>query len=296
MRLFLLLVFTAWARLGAVIVSGGDGTQNGTGAGAGEGWNYVGIGLGQATAIYLGQYGGAFWVITAAHVGAADFLLDDIVYPLVAGSAQTLPGVDLQVYQIDGNPGLANLPLSSIAPAVGSEIIMIGSGPNREPPLYYFNTLTNPWTYSTLPPGIRQGYLWGSGNAMRWGNNVISGSEIINDGFGTFASLYTTFNEIDDEGQAGSGDSGGGFFFDNAGTWELAGLMVTISTFDNQTPGSAVFGNRTYAVDISMYRNAILAAVPEPSAGALAGLGLAVALAVRRIRLRCPASCGFDRT
>src|SRR4051812_44329093 len=56
----------------AVIVYGGDGTQNTTAPGNGAPWDHVGT-IGGATGVFLGSYGGNSWVITANHVGAGDF-------------------------------------------------------------------------------------------------------------------------------------------------------------------------------------------------------------------------------
>lgn len=64
----------------------------------------------------------------------------------------------------------------------------------------------------------------------------------------------------------------------NNDTWELAGMMFAISTFENQPGGNntAVFGNQTFSADLSAYSSQFLHLVPEPSLAmlAVAGLGL----------------------
>jgi hypothetical protein len=57
--------------------------------------------------------------------------------------------------------------------------------------------------------------------------------------------------------------------------------MLYISLFEDQPGSTAVFGNRTLAADISTYRGAILAVIPEPSS-ALLLVGVCGALALRR--------------
>jgi hypothetical protein len=54
-------------------------------------------------------------------------------------------------------------------------------------------------------------------------------------------------------------------FFNNSGTTELAGLMVTIASYSGQPAETSVYGNLTYAADIAQYRNQILVVIPEPS-------------------------------
>jgi hypothetical protein len=73
------------------------------------------------------------------------------------------------------------------------------------------------------------------------------------------------------EAQAALGDSGGAVLARRDGRWELAGVMVAISTFPGQPPSSGLFGNTTTAADVSYYRNQILAVmegrVPRPPGG-----------------------------
>ena len=73
----LVLLCTPWAR--ALVIAGGNGTQNftaptGTGFSSDPGFANVGTihGLG---GVYLGNYGGNYWVLTASHVGLGDLTL-----------------------------------------------------------------------------------------------------------------------------------------------------------------------------------------------------------------------------
>jgi hypothetical protein len=67
------------------------------------------------------------------------------------------------------------------------------------------------------------------------------------------------------EAQAAEGDSGGGLFVKNDGSWELGGILFAITNFGGQPANSAFYGNLTYAVDLSFYRSAILAVTARPA-------------------------------
>ena len=60
------------------------------------------------------------------------------------------------------------------------------------------------------------------------------------------------------EAQAAVGDSGGGVFVERAGEWQLLGLMVSVSGVRNAPRSGAVYGDRTYVVDLSHYRPEIM--------------------------------------
>jgi hypothetical protein len=138
--------------------------------------------------------------------------------------------------------------------------------------------------------GNAAGYKTLSTRTMRWGTNTVSEAGLwLNGGFGDAKMLGTTFtySQYDStEAQAAYGDSGGGVFHKNGSTWELAGLILTVGGYSGQPdPGAnAVFGNVTYAADLSFYRPQIMAIVPEPQSIVLAVTagGLFVFRALRR--------------
>ena len=75
-----------------------------------------------------------------------------------------------------------------------------------------------------------------------------------------FATTFTGNTPYD--GQGATGDSGGGVFHKDAdGTWQLAGIMFSISQNVGQPGGSSAFGNVTYIADLSAYRSEILTAI-----------------------------------
>ncbi len=301
-----LLLLTA-ASLPAVIVAGGDGTQNTTSPTSDQGWSYVGSvnysdGNLNASGIYLGQYGGSYWVLTANHVansGLGSYTLNGTTYGFVTGSGQRVGTLDLYVVQISitdpGDPllSVSNLSLATSSPLLDTPLTMVGYGRNRATDLttYYVNTSTNPYTWSTTSsPNTTKfyGYQYASGNTKRWGSNTSEGTSTQS---GT-TYLVTDFDAVVGEAQAAIGDSGGGVFAYNSATgqYELAGVMVSILGYSGQTPvgqlpSNAVFGNQTYSIDIATYRDDILSTVPEPSSLAL----LATASLLLLLRKRRPA-------
>jgi hypothetical protein len=274
----------------AVIVSGGDGSGNLTDLGNVTGWDYVGS-VNGASGVYLGDYGGSYWVLTAGHVGAGDFTLDGVVYSLLGGSAVSLTNsddrtVDLTLFRIATDPGLATLALSSGTPAVGTSVTMIGNGINRGADLTQWNVN---WDETFV--GVYRGYKWTGTSAKRWGKNTVSGTATN----GTTDYLTTAFLQASGSAQATAGDSGGGVFTTVNGTLTLSGSMGLVSNFVGQPGSTSVYGNQTYSADISVYRTQILdrispAPVPEPGVAALSAVGLAVfcagSLRTRRAALR----------
>ena len=144
----------------ATIVAGGNGTQNTTGSGAGTGWNYTGSvfyagGEFNASAVYLGNYGGSYYVLTAYHISGTDnsqptrgaglgtFTIGTNNYSFsgapVRISSMDLGNADLVVVKITPNDlaaqtyldGLSNLSLSTSSPSLNTSVTMIGSGRNR---------------------------------------------------------------------------------------------------------------------------------------------------------------------
>ena len=300
-RLFLLLLSVAMLTLPAraVIVAGGDGTQNTTPPPDDFGFANVGAVFNVARGFFnSGVYLGNGWVLTAYHVidnglGGFQFgsiVFDGISYTAEDGSAVRLsnPGLgptDLAVFKLTTVPeNLAPVKLSLTTPLLGASVSMAGDSINRMPNETHWNVVNSVWT-ETNGPGTRQGYKWADGGqTVRWGTNAVSRTALLeNDGFGEIVAFRTVLSAgISGEAQGAAGDSGGGVFVKNAGQWELAGIMVATSAFAGQPGRTAVFGNETLIADISTYRNQILA-VPEPGCGVLLLIG-AAALAVRRQR------------
>jgi hypothetical protein len=204
-----------------------------------------------ATVVYVGNG----WVLTANHVGDTDVTIGGVVYPRVPGSRvtftnpdQTVP--DLSAFRIDPYPDLGILPIRATTPPVGTPVVMVGHGLDRGAPTSWMG-YDGFWT---LPA-----------QSVRWGTNHADGSGTILD----TAAFVTVLDAggSEHEAQGVYGDSGGPVFTKRAdGTWELAGIMFTVGTYENQPSSYVLYGNATYAVDVSAYRDQIIAVVrPECS-------------------------------
>ena len=237
----------------AVIIETGDGTGNVIAPPDDPGWANLGT-RGNLTVVYLGRR----WVLTANHVGAGNVVLEGQTYSPVPGSAiqfenpDTSPA-DLMVFKIFGDPGLRRLDIASFPPVVGDPISAIGNGRNRGS--------------ATTFMGLG-GYNWGSGHSMRWGSNVVSEIDILVDTTYSFAVTFT--DPLDpsatgDEAAGANGDSGGGVFTKVGGDWYLAGTLFAISQYTDQPSTTSIYGNRLFAVDLSFYRDDILAVIEQRS-------------------------------
>lgn len=288
----------------AVVIAGADGSGNTTAPVDNPGWSNVGA-IGSASGVYLGNYGGNYWVLTAFHVGAGSIVLDGNTFAPVGGSAvRVLNGdgsvADLLLYRISSDPLLPTLTLSASRPATSSQFVTIGAGLDRAPSPLTGNQLAG-WTLSgsgaslawqEQPSGEVNivGYYEGATQTKRWGVNNVEGVVVQNYGFGATTALYSDFDIVTGESQGATGDSGGAAFFKNGSTWELAGIMGATGQYPNQPAHTAVSGNETYYSDISTYRSFIVTAIPEPADFALIFGSLVVAVAGwhsrRQARLR----------
>jgi hypothetical protein len=269
----------------AVILSDGNGSFQTDSSGIGAAWNYVGS-INGASGIYLGQYNGNSWVMTANHVGVGSFTLTGTSYPLLGSgfrltNADNSPS-DLLLYQISGNPGLPALNIASSSPGVNTQIDLVGNGLDRSNSLstWTVDSTTNPWTWTSSPSGNESGYTWAGTATKRWGTNIVaqtgltalSGTSAFLTNFGT---LGAGPNAGSDNAQATVGDSGGGVFLSD-GT--LIGLIDAEGTFSGQPANTSVFGDGTFVANLSQYRPEILSivAVPEMPTSVLLLAGLAL--------------------
>lgn len=283
---------------GAVIVNGGDGTQNTDGTGVG-GWDNVGriTGSAPSSVTYLDNN----WFITANHVKLLDdptgVLLGDFGYTINADSwtritNSTGSNADLVMFRVDENVSAQSIGISSAAPADGTEVTMIGNGLDRYPDL--------------IAVSGEQLYLIKSGSAnatKRWGSNTIESDggareQTITiddiDDYSITETLFTDFDAALNEAQGAVWDSGGGVFFDTGSAFELAGIMIeadnlyTVSSTNAVmlTGGSSSYaGSLTYMADLSVYSNQINAttAIPEPSVLMLGSVIAVAGFCIRRI-------------
>jgi len=251
----LIVVFSTVPSVRA-IVSGSTTNTSDPGSSA---WDYVGA-IGGASGVYLGDYNGTYWVLTAAHVGLGDFTLGGTTYSAVTGSAINIYNTDnsqadLTLFQISASPGLANLSLNSFSNLGPATVQMIGFGGGKS---------------------------WGTNTVAGYTDYMIGGTAFGGHGIVTLAS-----GESGNGGQGVGGDSGGGEFYYNGSTWVLAGILSGVGELFS---GGMSLGQGTIAVDLALYRTQILndinavSAIPEPASWAMAFGVVTLALTVWRRR------------
>jgi hypothetical protein len=247
-------------------------------------------GTSSASAVYLGNR----WVLSANHVspslpGAGKVNFAGIAYDSTPGSWQRLANptgmglsvsTDLVLFQLASDPGLPALSIRSAAPSVAESVIMIGNGRIQSSSLtgWDVTVVAGPandvWTeVSPASSGDLQGFKVSPSQQISWGaNEVQSVGLTINLGtHGDILALSTRFDQgpgsFVQEGQAINGDSGGAVFTQTAGGWSLIGMMNAVNSYENQPYNTSIFGQSTFAADLSVYLGQIVTVtgIPEPS-------------------------------
>lgn len=102
----------------AIVLASSDTTTNKLGSRNGLPLDHVGIVNNGESGVYLGNYHGKSWVLTANHSGPGSFELGGIACHAIARSAHQLLNPDstsdIVLFQIDSDPGLP--PLSGSEP------------------------------------------------------------------------------------------------------------------------------------------------------------------------------------
>ena len=279
------------------------GGPNNTASGGPQNFNNVGT-LNGASAIYLADG----WVLTANHVSSsipASVNFGGTSYATQIGSFHQLTNsgplstfTDIVLFRLSTQPDLPGVTISNSTPTVASQVTMIGNGRTQQStPTYWNRTVVedsnDTWVETTEPPFNISGFRTTATNEVRWGLNAVDANNFYVNVGSVLAPVHvvsfsTQFDSgISQEAQAVVGDSGGAVFSNNAGSWELSGMMFAVSTYETQPGGAetAVFGVQTAIADLSYYRTQILTIIPEPSACALALLGASTLLLRRRSRV-----------
>lgn len=292
----LVAVFFAVPESAAVILYGKDNSANQTDPGNGSPWDYVarltdinGTQVG-SSAVYLG-WG---YMLTADHVTNRSHVTFDGIttWAVEAGSHQPVGGgVDLKVFRLSEDPGLA--PLMLYEDAVASEDLnqvatIVGWGVGRDP--------ATPVETNDVP--------WGTNatRAKRWGTNTTAGSTA---SVGSTVTLRTFLDNGAGADQAAVTlhDSGGAMFQFIDGNWRLSGIAIAVTqkvgdeNQDYSRFGAPIMtgpiqsghsGDENHFARMATYSQQINAIIPEPSTWAmLAGMGaLGLAFGARRFKMR----------
>ena len=209
-------------------------------------------------------YLGAGWVLTARHVGIGEVLLEGESFTPNMLSRHTLlnangTAADAIVFQLNFDtdtdlPDLPILPLATVAPLPGEEVMLIGFGRERAKVIE--------WNQEGQH---RFGFEWSKRGSKRWGTNRINADHaiLVQQNLSTHSVTFvfdspSSENTTQHEAQAALGDSGGAVFVKRDDDWLLVGMMTSVSAHP-ATPGhTTVYGDTTFAADISVYRNEIL--------------------------------------
>ena len=252
--LFALLALPA----AAVLIASEDGSGNDRAPSADFPWDHVGR-CGEFSALYLGNR----WVLTAGHVGATAVAFGDQLFRPVAGSNTALrnedgSASDLVAFRIDAadGPPLGLLPLARDRPEDGEQLFLVGRGHDRSEALEWRDASDR----------ALRGWHAAPTRSMRWGTNRLDGDLAELEFRGTTTRVLAMgFSAPDDatrtdfEAQAVAGDSGGAVFVRRDDRFELAGILIVRTAHSGQPEGAALFGNRSFAADLSAYRAQLVA-------------------------------------
>jgi hypothetical protein len=288
----LLLLLLLGAPALAIVQSTGDGMNTITPPADDPGFDHVGVTGNGLSGIYLGNG----WMLTANHVGEQSLTLGGVTYPAVPGSAVQLqysPGVfsDVLLVRLAPEPPLPPLVLSSAAPAVDDNVMMIGFGWDRSG-LICWNAAYAEVTCNPL--AAHRGFKAAGAYRIRWGRNLVkmSNMDVAMAPWNT-RGFEVQFDQsgVTYEAQGVPGDSGGAVFLKRGSQWELVGVMFAITVHDGQPYyTTAMFGQSTFLVDVAWYRAQIEAITAAPQVPALPGPLFALAAvalaAAARVALR----------
>jgi hypothetical protein len=212
------------------------------------------------------------------------------------------PYTDLQLFRINGDPGLPELTIASqpmpnnFTAGTAPEVMLIGNSSGRAQDETHWNvTGTSPnvvWT-TTTGTGDRQGYVSNGVAAKRWGTNRLSDpasfpspspfSAVVSNttgvlplatGVGAISrDIIVNTSQFDPSSQTGAtpfesqaigGDSGAAVFHKrNGNQWELSGIVNARLTFEGQPSPTAVYGNATLFADLSYYNQDYLHSIKD---------------------------------
>ena len=245
----------------AIVLASDDGTTNKSGSRNGLPLDHVGIVNNSESGVYLGNYDGKSWVLSANHSGPGSFELGGITYNAVAESTHRLLNPDstpsdILLFQIDGDPELPPVNLASVSPTNRTQVYLIGFGQSGQPNRSYWVDHGGTWipTVPDDPAANRIGYQWTGvqPGPERWGIGSVVGSTL---GINQTRAFCTKFLDQTNNACGTGGDSGGGVFVRQGNQWQLIGMLDALSGLANQPVGTSIFdGNINVIADLSQYR------------------------------------------
>jgi hypothetical protein len=245
----------------ALVLASGESVTNADRLASGLPLDHIGIVNHGESGVYLGDYQGKRWVLTANHVGAGSFELEGIIYHAVAGSAHPLLNrdstpSDILLFQIDGDPRLPSLNLASISPVNGTQVYLIGFGQSGQPDRRYWIDHGGPWAPALAGDAAanRIGLQWTGvqPGSEGWGVGTVAGRT---HGLSQTEAFYTKFLDQMNCACGTAGDSGGGVFIRQGNQWQLIGMLDALSGLKNQPPGTSVLNsNINIIADLTAYR------------------------------------------
>lgn len=240
-----------------MILYGRSNAENTTAPGNGAPWAYgTRVGAPNASGVYLGNG----FVLTANHVDmgignvSTTIVINNTTYtqntaftPCRLSSGNHV--VDAKVFRINGDPGLAPMPIAmeDIEADTGADFTVIGWGVGKG------NQTSNTSANTT--------WTWGdvSTQIQRWGTNFSEDADYTLSGSGYLYDILLAVHDIlpvgpENEAAVTLGDSGSGLFISFNGTWKLAGIATDVSTGGFSTfSDNATLADNSRFVRVSHY-------------------------------------------
>ncbi len=264
---------------------GDPGWANVTEAGS----NYVYLGdRWILSARHVGVSDAIFGTGTFTPIAGQDYVIHNPP-PALANGLSLSTETDLRLIRLNADPGLPALTIASQSPpnvgAIGSQIMFVGHGPTRlasETNWQVNQSDSKNWIWTEVPSGGNyHGYKTTGPSVKRWGTNrlaspadpiyqsVFNGTlsnttavQSIKGGDNVTRDVISMLTLFDQQGQNGalsfesqavSGNSGSAVFYNNGSQWQLAGIVNTVLTYNNQSTLWGVYTDATTFADLSYY-------------------------------------------
>jgi hypothetical protein len=253
------IVFGCASSASAIVVENYSMAED---APSGLNWNYV-YNYKGSSAVSVGGN----WLLTAAHVAYGGS--GEVSYGTTTNKQVDVDyygSADLALVRFEkAFPGSYPLFTGALDPP-NPEVIMVGYGSTG-------SVSADQWSYSEDGRGTKR---WGSQRIDLTGTFRTKPDEVNNvtsQGFYMDFHLGNTTNEAG----FGSGDSGGGVFYEVDGSWKLAGVMIGHPSFSTMFAASMAYDD---------YSGWVFDTIPEPHTIGLMSLSTICLFLARRIRRR----------